>query len=177
MLLQKYLEPTEVSLLWLLNRVKLKPYELSKWEVIHYPDELIYELAKVLGKSPSQLFYELLHLESIGQIRRTASDYSLLKAIENEAIYIYIPIDYRKESSKFLTEVLIEKEVYEPEIHPLARFNIIGKGIYKAFLSGIPKSDSYKRIELNLDCYFVLVHDESGTVLCHERFNEPRRLD
>lgn len=176
MLLQKYLEPTRVSLLKILSRVKLKPYELSKWNVIHYPDELIYELAKVLEKNPSQLFYELLHLESIGQIRRTASDYSLLKAIENEAMYIYIPIDYRKEFSKFLTEVLIEKEVYEPEVHPLAHFNIIGKGIYKAFLSGIPKSEFYKRIALNLDCYFVLVHDESGTILCHESFSEPRKL-
>lgn len=176
MLLQKYLEPTEVSLLWLLDCVKVKPYELSKWDVIHYPDALIYELSKVLNKKPSQLFYELLNREIAGQIRRTSSDYSLLKAIENEAMYIYIPFDYQNESTKFLTEILIEKEIYEPEIHPLARFNIIGKGIYKAFLSGIQKSQSYKRVELNLDRYFVLVHDKSGTVLCHERFNKPRSL-
>lgn len=91
-------------------------------------------------------------------------------------MYIYIPFDYQNESTKFLTEILIEKEIYEPEIHPLARFNIIGKGIYKAFLSGIQKSQSYKRVELNLDHYFVLVHDKSGTVLCHERFKKPRSL-
>lgn len=176
MLLQKYLESTDISLLQLLNRLKLNPYELSKWEVINYPDELIYGLSKLLRKDPSQLFYELLQLESAGQIRRTASDYSLLKAIENEAMYVYIPIEYRKESSKFLTEILIEKEIYEVEVHPLSRFNIIGKGIYKAFLSGMPRSDEYKRIELTLNDYFVLVHDRSGTVLCHESFNEPRRL-
>lgn len=176
MLLQKYLESTEISLLWLLNRVKLRPYELSDWEVIHYPDELINELAKILEKNPSQLFYELLNLESSGQIRRTASDYSLRTAITNDAMYLYIPAEYRMDPSKFLTEVLIEKEVYEAKTHPLARFNVIGKLIYEAFQSALPKSDKFRRIELNLKCYFVLVNDEGGMILCHERFNEPHRL-
>lgn len=176
MLLQKYLESTEISLLWLLNRVKLRPYELSNWEVIHYPDELIYELAELLEKKPSQLFYELLNLESSGQIRRTASDYSLRTAITNDAMYLYIPAEYRMDPSKFLTEVLIEKEVYEFESNSLARFNIMGKAIYEVFLTALPKSDEFKRIEHFLRCYFVLVNDESGTILCHEHFNEPRRL-
>lgn len=176
LLLQKYLEPKEISTLWLLNRVKLKPYELANWEVMQYPDALIYELAKVLEINPSQLFYELLKFESIAQIRRTASDYSLLKAIESDAMYIYIPIEFENEESKFLNEILIKKDIYDPEIHPLARFNIMGTTIYKAFLSRLPKSSSYKRIELNLEQYFVLVHDKSGTVLCHESYNKPRRL-
>lgn len=175
-LLQKYLEPTEISLGWLLDRVKLRPYELSEWEVIHYPDELIYELAKILEKKPSQLFYELLSLETPGQIRRTATDYSLRTAIANEAMYLYIPIEYRKEPTKFLTEVLMEKEIYEAEPHPLARFNIIGKLIYEAFQSALPKSDEFHQIEFNLKRYFVLANDKGGTILCHDRFNEPRRL-
>ena len=50
MLLQNYLEPKDISFTWLLDRMKLNPEELSDWDVIHYPDELIHILAKVLQK-------------------------------------------------------------------------------------------------------------------------------
>ena len=176
MLLENYLEPKDISFTWLLNRMKLNPDEVSDWDVIHYPDELIHILAKVLQKEPSQLFYELLNLESMGQIRKAGSDYSLLKAIDAEATYIYISKAFEDENSKFLTEILIENDLYEPDVHPLARFNRIGKDIYKVFLTALPKSDAYKRIETKLPYYFVLVHDKGGTILCHNDFNQPRRL-
>ena len=46
----------------------------------------------------------------------------------------------------------------------------------KVFLTALPKSDAYKRIETKLPYYFVLVHDKGGTILCHNDFNQPRRL-
>lgn len=176
MLLEAYLERTDISLLPILSKVKLNPDALATWDVMHYPDDLIYELSKSLDKKPSEIFYDLLHLENPGQIRKTASDYSLSMALKNEAIYIFIPVDYRKEQSRFLTHIQIEKGIYEFEFHPIAQINVFGKAIYEAFMRGIPKDEDYQKIEKNLKRYFVLVNDKSGTILCHEYFNQPRRM-
>lgn len=176
MLLEEYLRDEKVDLDKIIKQNNLNKYELSTWKVIQYPDELIYALSRKLKKKPSLLLFELLHLENPGQVRRTATDYSLLKALENEVLYIFLPKAYRKEQTKFLTDILIDKNIFELEFHPLARFNIFGREIYKLFLSSTDKSKEFLRIEDILARYFVLVHDNSGTILCHSTFNKERNL-
>lgn len=175
MLLDEYLEHSDVQVDEVLRRVKLKRDDVAAWTVIEYPDELIYRLSKETRKEPSLLLYELLELENPGQIRRTVTDYSLFKALESEVIYVFIPIGFRREQTKFLTDVMIEKNVFELDFHPLARYNFLGREIYKVFLESGEKSTDFERIEDNLTRYFVLIHDKSGTILCHSNFIKKKK--
>lgn len=170
MILKDYLNRYNQQLEDILDRIDYTPEQIAEWQVIQYPDELLYELSKRLKQDISIILYELLHLENPGAIRRVSGDYGLLKAFETEATYIFIPQTYRKEQSSFLTDVLIDKKVYELELGPIAKYNFLGKKIYELFLSSTDKSVEYNRIKDTLDDYFVLVHDDSGTLLCHERF-------
>lgn len=148
-----------------LKQIGLTETQMNTRQVIHYPDELLYVLAKEVNEDISVILYELLNLENPGNVRRAASDYSLFKAIENEARYIFIPQAYRKEQSKLLTDLLIEFDIFELELGPIAKYNFIGKKIYEVFLASTGKGEEFKKIENKLPDYFVLVHDDSGSLL------------
>lgn len=109
MILRDYLNQHNRKLKVVLNRIDYTANQLAEWQVIQYPDEVLYELSKALNQDISTILYGLLVLENPRFIRRVSSDYALLKAFETNATYIFIPQKYRKEQSSFLTEVLIEK--------------------------------------------------------------------
>lgn len=172
MVLDTFLRQHNHELEDVLKRVDYTESQMKSWTVIQYPDELLYALRKITRKKISVILYELLQLENPGRIRRVASDYALLKAIENEVTYIFITKDYRKTQTKFLTDLLIEKEIFELELGPLAKYNFVGKKIYESFLVSLGRGEQYKKVEAQLADYFVLVHDSKGSLLCHSNFTK-----
>lgn len=170
MILEKYLKQYDLELGDVLGELNFTAAEVQQWKVIQYPDELLYKLSKRLKMDVSKLLYELLYLENAGDVRKTSSDYGLLKAFETKVTYIFIPQTYRKEQSSFLRAILIEKNIFELEQIPLAKYNLFGQQIYQAFLSVAEKDEYFKKIEKQLTNYFVLIHDTSGSMLCHADF-------
>ncbi len=166
MLLEDYLRPKRISTKKIAERLGYSISEIAQWDVLEYPDELLYVLSRQTRKKISVLLYELLYLENKIAVRRVSGDYSLLRAIESKAPVIFIDRDYRKTQTQFLTDVLVEKNIYELELGPLAKFNLIGQAIYLAFLKSVGRSEEFKRIETHLSGYFVLVHDAGGSLLC-----------
>lgn len=135
--------------------------------MLHYPDELLYVLSKELDEEVSELLYQLFRVENPGIIRKVSSDYALQSAIENEAAYVFIPAIYRKTESKLLTDVTMALDIFELDLGPLAKYNIIGKKIYELFLSSMPNGEGYQK-KNNLTKYYVLVHDDGGSLLARE---------
>jgi len=175
MVLEKFLKQYDLELGDVLEELNFTATEVQQWKVIQYPDELLYKLSKRLKMDVSKLLYELLYLENAGDVRKTSSDYGLLRALETEVIYIFIPQTYRKEQSSFLRAILIEKNIFELEQIPLAKYNLFGQQIFQSFLSLAEKDEDFKKIEKQLVNYFVLVHDTSGSLLCHADFmKEPK---
>ena len=175
MVLEKFLKQYDLELGDVLEELNFTATEVQQWKVIQYPDELLYKLSKRLKMDVRKLLYELLYLENAGDVRKTSSDYGLLRALETEVIYIFIPQTYRKEQSSFLREILIEKNIFELEQIPLAKYNLFGQQIFQSFLSLAEKDEDFKKIEKQLVNYFVLVHDTSGSLLCHADFmKEPK---
>lgn len=170
MILEKYLKQYDLELGDVLGELNFTAAEVQQWKVIQYPDELLYKLSKRLKMDVSRLLYELLYLENAGDVRKTSSDYGLLKALETKVTYIFIPQTYRKEQSSFLRTLLIEKNIFELEQIPLTKYNLFGQQIFQSFLSLAEKDEDFKRIEKQLVNYFVLVHDTSGSLLCHADF-------
>lgn len=176
MVLDEYLRQHNQRLIDILEKSDYTAPEIKTWTVIQYPDELLYKVAKMTKKKVSLLLYELLQLENPGNVRRVASDYAFIKALENENTYIYIPKAYRKKQTKLLTDILIEKNIFEMELGPMAKFNIVGKKIYETFLLSLDKGEEFYRIENKLANYFVLVHDKQGSLLCHTHFKDEENL-
>lgn len=170
MVLNEFLKQNQVQMTDVLKKIDDTESRLENMSVIEYPDELLYVVSRATKKKVSLVLYELLHLENPGKIRKVNSDYALIKAFENEATYIYIPQMYRKEQTKLLTDVSIEKKIFELELGPLGKYNFIGKKIYEAFLLSTGKGEEYQRIEKALAEYFVLTHDEQGSLFCHAGF-------
>lgn len=170
MVLDMFLRQNNHQLDDVLKRINYTESQITAWNVMQYPDELLYVLAQVTKKEISLILYELLHLENPMMIRKVSSDYGLLTAIENEAIYIYLPQTYRKEQTKLVTDVLIEMKIFELELGPIAKYNFVGKKIYEVFLASAGKGEEFLKIESQLANYFVLVHDDDGSLLCHENF-------
>ena len=166
MLLENYLRPKDLSFKRIVDHTEYSQSEVAKWDVLEYPDELLYQLCKQTKKEISVLLYELLFLENKVAVRRISADYSLMRAFESKAPVIFLDPDYRKTQSDFLTDVLVEKNIFDLELGPLAKFNIIGKTIYEGFLKTFGRSEEFKRLEDKILGYFVLVHDDGGTLLC-----------
>lgn len=166
MILKEYLESKDLSFKRIISQVEFSKSEVLEWDVLEYPDELLCQLSKQTHKKMSVLLYELLFLENKVGIRRVASDYSLMRAFESKAPVIYLDPHYRKSQTNFLTDVLVEKDIFDLELGPLAKFNIIGKTIYEGFLKTFGRSDDFKRVEDQIRDYFILVHDDGGTLLC-----------
>ncbi len=170
MLLGDYLKPKGLSVKRVAERTGYSVKEIASWDVLEYPDELLYVLSRQTNKKISVLLYELLQFENKVPIRRVSSDYSLLRAFEGEAPMIFIEGEYRKTQTQFLTDVLLEKDIFDLELGPLAKFNLVGQAIYEAFLKGLGRTDAFKRIEERLRGYFVLVHDAGGSLLCRTSY-------
>jgi len=165
MVLKDFLKMYDGKIENVLNRLDYTEKQINQMSVIQYPDELLYVLSKEVEQEISIVLYELFHLENPLIIRRVASDYALIKAFENKAMYIFIPQAYREEQSKLLTDVLIKMDIFELELGPIARYNLFGKEIYKAFLTSAGKGEEYKKIADKLADYFVLTHDTQGSLL------------
>jgi hypothetical protein len=142
--------------------------QIAEWEVIYYPDGLLYILSKELNEEISMILYQLFQIENPVNIRKVSSDYALRTAIENEAAYIFIPKAYRKAQSKLLTDIAIKKGIFELNLGPLAKYNFVGEKIYEVFLAGLPKGEEFQRIENQLNNYYVLIHDDAGSLLAIE---------
>src|SRR5699024_12196064 len=99
MVLEKFLKQYDLELGDVLEELNFTATEVQQWKVIQYPDELLYKLSKRLKMDVSSLLYELLYLENAGDVRKTSSDYGLLKAHEIKVTYIFIHQTYRKERS------------------------------------------------------------------------------
>lgn len=159
-----YLQRYNINLVDVLEKTKYSEKELSSLRVIDYPEDFIRILARRLRKHQSVVFMELLKIENPGSISIAASDYGLVTAIENKKPYIFIPKNYRKTPSKFLQDVLIEKRIFQLELGWITKINIIGKLIYQTYLSLLPKSEQFERIEEILESYEVKAHDEGGSL-------------
>lgn len=170
MILYDFLHHDQQKLKAVLKKARITEDVVKNWHVIEYPDELLYALSKVVKRDISVILSELLAMENPGAIRQVLTDYSLLRAIESEVSYIFIPVTFRKEQTTFLTEILIDKKIFKNENIPLSRFNFIGIKIYEEFLKALPKSNEFKRTQAQRNQYFVLVHDKSGTLLSHNHF-------
>lgn len=169
MVLREFLKKYKRQPMEILRQTDYTEEQIDNWSVIHYPDELLYVLSKELEEEISVILYHLFYIENPGYIRRVASDYALRSAFQSEAAYIFIPQAFRKTQSQLLTEVSVDLNFFELDLGPLAKYNIIGKKIYEVFLAGIGKSDDYYKIEDNLDHYYVLVHDDGGSILVCEK--------
>jgi len=165
MVLKDFLKMYDEKLENILDHIDYTEKQINQMSVIQYPDELLYVLAKEVEEDFSIVLYELFRLENPLTIRRAASDYALIKAFENKATYIFIPQAYRQEQSKLLTDVLIELDIFELELGPIARYNLFGREIYKAFLTSTGKGEAYKKIADKITDYFVLTHDTQGSLL------------
>jgi len=172
MALERFLKKYEVKLEDVLAEIDFSLAEANQWFVIQYPDEWLYVLSKHVQKAISELLYELLEMENAGVVRKVSSEYGLKRAFESGMTYIFIPQSYRKEGSRFLVDILLEKKIYSFEQFPFARYNRAGQEIYTEFLSKTEKSQEFKEIEQALSNYFVLVHDASGSLLCHSDFKQ-----
>lgn len=168
MVLREFLKKYKRQPADVLQRTDYTETQIAEWEVIHYPDDLLYRLSKELDEEISVILYHLFRLENTGIIRKVSSDYALRSAIENEAAYVFVPAAYRKTQSKLLTDVAIELDIFELDLGPLAKYNFIGKKIYEVFLAGIPKGEEYQRIEDHLKNYYVFIHDDGGSLLVRE---------
>lgn len=166
MLLEEFVRSKELSFKQIINKTEFSKSEVLEWDVLEYPDELLCQLSKQTYKKMSVLLYELLFLENKVGIRRVAGDYSLMRAFESRAPVIFLDPVYRKSHTNFLIDVLVEKNIFDLELGPLAKFNIIGKTIYEGFLKTFGRSDEFDRLEDQIREYFVLVHDDGGTLLC-----------
>ncbi len=169
MILDEFLKKHNRESQMILKQIGLTEDQIQTRAVIHYPDELLYVLSKEVDQPISVILYELLQLENAGAVRRVASDYGLIKAFESNTPYIFIPQAYRNEQSKLLTDLSIRKGIFELELGPIAKYNFIGKKIYEAFLISTGKGEEFQRIEEKLTHYFVLVHDQGGSLLMQER--------
>lgn len=172
MVLAGFLKKYKVQVEEILRKTDFTESEVDQWLVIQYPDELLYTLSKHVRIDISELLYELLDLENAGIVRKVLSDYGLKRALESEVIYIYIPKNYRKEKTRFLSEILIEKNIYTFDKVPSAKYNLTGQQIYTDFLSRTERGKEFKEIEQKLLQYFVFVHDDSGSLLCHSAFKQ-----
>lgn len=170
MVLSEYLSHNPKRFKRVLEKAEMTIEEINNLEVIQYPDELLTALKKVTKKDVSFLLAELLLLENPGQIRKIQTDYSFRKALENEITYVFISREYREEQTQFLQDVFLEKNIIEPDLPVFARFNLFGLEIYKQFLKHAPKSDEFNRLRPQIVQYFVLAHDEDGTLLSHTHF-------
>lgn len=170
LVLSDYLNHDQENIRKIFKKVDIHMEEVETWEVIQYPDELLYAIKKITKKDVSVILAELLLLENPGQIRKIQTDYSLQKAMESEVFYVFITKDYEKEETTFLRDILVEKKVFEPDLPLFARFNLVGRQIYKEFLTRMPKSSEYNRLREHIANYFVLVHDDGGIILCHQNF-------
>jgi len=175
MVLNDFLKEYHTKLEDVLNRVDYTEKQIKNMSVIQYSDELLYVLSTEVDQDLSVILYELFHLENPLTIRRVASDYALLKAVENNATYIFIPQGYRQGKSKLLTDLLIELDIFELDLGPIAKYNLFGKKIYESFLKSAGKGEEYKRIEGKVSDYFVLVHDDSGSLLASDMSGSTRK--
>lgn len=168
MVLREFLKKYKRQPVDILQQTDYTEEQIAERTVLHYPDELLYVLSKELDEEISELLYQLFRVENTGIIRKVSSDYALKSAIENEAAYVFIPAIYRKTESKLLTDVTMALGIFEIDLGPLAKYNIIGKKIYEVFLSSMPKGEGYQKIKNNLTKYYVLVHDDGGSLLAYE---------
>ena len=169
MVLNEFLKKHNRESKKILKQIGFTEDQIQTRAVIHYPDELLYILSKEIDQQISVVLYELLQLENAGAIRRVVSDYGLLKAFESNTFYVFIPRSYRNEQSKLLTDLLLEKDIFELELGEIMKYNFIGKKIYEAFLMSTGKGEEFKKIEKKLINYFVFVHDEGGSLLAQDR--------
>jgi len=160
-----YLQRHNLNPAELFEKTKVEEKDLHQTRVMDYPEDVIRMIARRLRKYPSIVLMELLKIEHPGAISMAVSDYGLVTAIENKMAYIFIPKNYRKIQSKFLQDVLIEKRIFQLEMGWITRINIIGKFIYETFLSLMPKSEEFERVESILESYEVKAHDEGGSLL------------
>lgn len=170
MVVSQYFNHDSKKVIKVLKKAEMTIEEVESLEVIQYPDELLYALKQVSKKEVSFLLAELLLLENPGQIRKIQTDYSFRKALESEITYLFISQGYREEETLFLRDVFLEKNIFEPEMPVLARFNLFGREIYKEFLKRTSKSDEFNRLRPQIDSYFILAHDKDGTLLSHKAF-------
>lgn len=168
--LSEFLKQNQIQMTEVLKKIDETESQLENMSVIEYPDEWLYVVSRATKKKVSLILYELLQLENPRLIRKVNSDYALIKAFENEITYIYLPQTYRKGQTKLLTDILIEKNIFELQLGVLGKYNFIGKKIYEAFLLSTGKGEEYQRIEKALAEYFVLAHDAQGSLLCHADF-------
>lgn len=166
MVLEKYVNSKDLSLIRIIDHIGFSKHEVLTWDVLEYPDELLEQLSKQTHKKISVLLNELLFLENKVGIRRVAGDYSLMRAFESEAPVIFLDPEYRKSQTNFLTDVLVEKDIFDMELGPLTKFNVLGKTIYEGFLKTFGRTDEFKRLQDQIKDYFVFVHDDGGTLLC-----------
>lgn len=166
MVLEKYLNSKDLSLTRIIDHIGFSKHEVLTWDVLEYPDELLEQLSKQTHKKISVLLNELLFLENKVGIRRVAGDYSLMRAFESEAPVIFLDPEYRKSQTNFLADVLVEKDIFDMELGPLTKFNVLGKTIYEGFLKTFGRTDEFKRLQDQIKDYFVFVHDDGGTLLC-----------
>lgn len=165
MVLDAYLQYYSSQWEDLLTETNYSKEQLRSLQVHDYPESLLKSISRMVEKDTSVVLVELLNLENPYIVAKAASDYSLRIAIQKQALYIFIPHAYRKEQTKFLTDVLIALGIFEAELGFIGKFNIFGQLIYEAFLSSLPKSEEYKQIENNLENYRVKAHDKSGSLL------------
>lgn len=170
--LENFLNRYQLQLEDLLEGYDIPITEIIYSQVIQYPDEVVYAISKEIKEDVSVVLFELLYLENAGAVRRVASDYGLIQAFDSQVTYIFIPKNYRKEQTKLMTDILIEKDIFELDLGPYVKHNVVGQDIYRAFLATTERGSQYERISDLLKKYFVLVHDDSGTILCHQDFKK-----
>ena len=143
LVIENYLLKNGRSLEELIGNSSYSETQLNFININDYSDSILRMVAKLVHKKKSIVLYELLLLENPRIIVSVSSDYALLVAIENRAPYIFITKTYRKKQTKFIQEVLVNKNIYELEFGWLAKFNFIGKMIQQAFISSLPKSEDF----------------------------------
>lgn len=165
MVLTNYVKNTTVDLDKLLSEVKYSHNQITNLKVIEYPESLIENLAKELGKSESTVWVELLKLEDINAITEVKDFDEFVTAVENRQPFIYIPEPFRSEQTKLVNSVLTEEDRLGFELGSRGIGNVLEEVIYRVGMLFDKESPEFKRLKSQLRKYYVRVHDGKGSLL------------